>query len=67
MHSGWVVELGDADNPYYLTARGVFGTIATASWFSTREEAERAADDAGCPDGSVISVTRMHGVLHPDK
>src|SRR5262245_59669952 len=25
VRSGWVVELGDADNPYYLTARGVLG------------------------------------------
>jgi hypothetical protein len=64
--SGWVVALGEADNPYYLTARGVVGTIATAGWFATREEAERAADLAGWPDRLVVSVSRAHGVTHPD-
>jgi hypothetical protein len=60
-----VVELGGTDNPYYLTARGVWGTIATAVWFSTREDAERAAGDGHCLDGLVVSVTRIHGVPRP--
>jgi hypothetical protein len=62
MRSGWIVKLGDADDPYYLTARGVLGTIATAGWFSTREEAEHAAADAGCPEGLVVSAYRLRSV-----
>ena len=62
--SGWVVELGGRDDPFYLTIRGVWGTIATASWFATREDAERAAHAAGCPDASPVGVTRQHGIAH---
>jgi hypothetical protein len=65
--SGWVVELGAPDDPFYLTIRGVWGTIATAGWFATREEAERAADAAGCPDAQAVCVTRQHGIAHLHK
>jgi hypothetical protein len=62
--SGWVVELGGPDDPFYLTIRGVWGTIATAGWFATREEAEHAADAAGCPEALPVGVTRQHGIAH---
>jgi hypothetical protein len=67
MQSGWVVQLGDADAPYYLTARGVLGTLATAGWFPTREEAEHAAADAGCSEGLLVSAIRLRGVPVPSE